>query len=638
MPYRLTRVTTQQYGQAQRGQAMIFVMLFLAAVCLSLVFLYKAGKVTSEKMQVQNAADAAAYSVSIVEARDLNFMAYTNRAMVANEVAIGQLVGMASWATHWSSFESYLMAYERLFIYPMVMAASLGTAGDAVENVFKTATNLIFKVPGDLFYRVFKVAANIGATVLHNINKVYSYGQTGYHFASILYALSAYVDLVEDNAPDAKISDFGILSMIAHTLTYVELLPGYESFVKTYKPTNADHAAGFERFAAVVNGSKDEFSRNRGWTLPLDIPPLPIDIDFSGPDRFSIEIGPFEVWLELVFQLSFELEKAGASELRYVGAAPALGTKYNWSAADATSLLAEIFFRIAAGLDAFGGTLVSGDISLGFADGEASGALILTALGIDVEILNLTLPFPTTAPFSSGAAQAGKTKLAGSDLHGVDTESYGGTPSHVQAWGMDPTGTLAPPFLGWRGPVWSHYAYQVPTVIATMPTTQRRVNTSYKGLPMYSDTVTKTNPWGFEAPYFLAGVVKDDDDIYSDDAPLTKVDGNCDKATLTKMQVEDLFLLNDSCIADREIGAIAKSEVYFSRPTDLAIFSRADGKEEYGSAFNPYWQARLVETTNADRTFSVALQQKQAFGVIAGIADLISSLASLPTDIMDWFP
>jgi len=85
----------------QFGQAMVFVVLFLGVVTLSLVFLYKAGKITSEKMQLQNAADAAAYSVSLTEARDLNFMAYTNRAMVANEVAIGQLVGMASWATHW---------------------------------------------------------------------------------------------------------------------------------------------------------------------------------------------------------------------------------------------------------------------------------------------------------------------------------------------------------------------------------------------------------------------------------------------------------------------------------------------------------------------------------------------------------
>jgi hypothetical protein len=46
-------------------------------------------------MELQNAADGVAYSVAIPEARDLNFMAYTNRAMVANEVAIGQAVGLA---------------------------------------------------------------------------------------------------------------------------------------------------------------------------------------------------------------------------------------------------------------------------------------------------------------------------------------------------------------------------------------------------------------------------------------------------------------------------------------------------------------------------------------------------------------
>ena len=620
----------------QAGQAMVFVVLFLGVVTLSLVFLYKAGKITSEKMQVQNAADAAAYSVSITEARDLNFMAYTNRAMVANEVAIGQLVGMASWATHWSSFESYLMAYERLFIYPLVMGASLGTSGDAVENVFKTATNLAFKVPGDLFFKVFKVVANIGATVLTNINKAYSAGQTGYHYASILYALSSYLDLVKDNAPDAKISDFGILSVIAHTLSYVDILPKYDSFVKTYSPTKEESAEGFERFAAVVNGSRDEFSRKRGWTLPLEIPPvLPVNINFSGPDRFEIEIIPgiAEVWLELVFQLSFDLDKTGASELRYIGDT-ALGNKFNWSAADATSLLLDLYFKVAAGLDVDLGVdtaSVSGSIEIGLANGEASGALALSVLGVDVTIMDLTLPFPTSAPFSSGSAQVGKTKVAESDLADVDKESYGGAPKHAQAWGLDPLGLNAAPFVGWKGPVWSHYAYQVPTVRQTMPTAQRRVNKTYGGLPRYSDTNPKDNPWGFEAPYFLAGVVKDDVDIYSKNAPLKTVG---DGATINS---DNAFYLNDSAIADEEIGAIAKSEVYFKRPLDLSYFSRADGLDEYGSAFNPYWQARLVETTNADRMFSIALQQKQTFGIIDSIQDIVESLADLPADFTDLF-
>ena len=109
---------------------MVFVVLFLPVVVLSLVFLYKAGRITSEKMELQNAADAAAFSVAVVEARDLNYMAYTNRAMVANEVAIGQLVGLASWARHWRSFSDYIRAYNRLVLAPITFVhANMGLIG-----------------------------------------------------------------------------------------------------------------------------------------------------------------------------------------------------------------------------------------------------------------------------------------------------------------------------------------------------------------------------------------------------------------------------------------------------------------------------------------------------------------------------
>ena len=73
----------------------------------------------------------------------------------------------------------------------------------------------------------------------------------------------------------------------------------------------------------------------------------------------------------------------------------------------------------------------------------------------------------------------------------------------------------------------------------------------------------------------------------------------------------------DDRSADDEIGAVAKSEVYFKRPTDFSLFARADGQEEYGSAFNPYWSAHLVDTTHAERVVSLWLQQDQAFGTVA---------------------
>ena len=63
--------------------------LFAAVLVISALSLFRTGRLTSDKMEMQNAADALAFSVSTVEARDLNFATYTNRAIVANEVAIG---------------------------------------------------------------------------------------------------------------------------------------------------------------------------------------------------------------------------------------------------------------------------------------------------------------------------------------------------------------------------------------------------------------------------------------------------------------------------------------------------------------------------------------------------------------------
>ena len=75
----------------QRGQS-IFLALGLALVLSVTLFLvFNSGRAVNEKINLVNAADAAAYSGAQIAARQLNFMAYTNRAMIANEVAIGHM-------------------------------------------------------------------------------------------------------------------------------------------------------------------------------------------------------------------------------------------------------------------------------------------------------------------------------------------------------------------------------------------------------------------------------------------------------------------------------------------------------------------------------------------------------------------
>lgn len=81
----------------QRGLAMVYGLFVLSTGFVVLFFLFNTGQLISEKTKLVNTADAVAYSAGILHARALNFDAYTNRALMANEVMIAQTVSVASW-------------------------------------------------------------------------------------------------------------------------------------------------------------------------------------------------------------------------------------------------------------------------------------------------------------------------------------------------------------------------------------------------------------------------------------------------------------------------------------------------------------------------------------------------------------
>jgi hypothetical protein len=98
----------------------------------------------------------------------------------------------------------------------------------------------------------------------------------------------------------------------------------------------------------------------------------------------------------------------------------------------------------------------------------------------------------------------------------------------------------------------------------------------------------------FLEPYFLVGVTRAMPDITSKgpqfSGPL------------------DMIHDDEHPVMDR-VAAIARSELYFKRPTDLFYFLRKDKMTEKPNVFSPFWQARLAETSDVDRFLSLALQQ-----------------------------
>ncbi len=113
----------------QRGQALVYGLFLLVGGLAAFALMFNAGQLTAEKTKLVNTADAVAYSGGVMQARALNFTAYTNRALVANEVLIAQTVSLQSWAR----FTQTRMQNMPL-LFPECQA-STGGAGVAVQAV-----------------------------------------------------------------------------------------------------------------------------------------------------------------------------------------------------------------------------------------------------------------------------------------------------------------------------------------------------------------------------------------------------------------------------------------------------------------------------------------------------------------------
>ncbi|MDR0215465.1 MAG: pilus assembly protein TadG-related protein [Comamonas sp.] len=96
----------------QQGQVLVWFLAFVATLAVIFAGVYSVGQSTSEKQKIVNAADAAAYSGALVQARSLNLVSYTNRAVIANEVLIAQMVSLQSWNDY---FKTATKNYQRIF-------------------------------------------------------------------------------------------------------------------------------------------------------------------------------------------------------------------------------------------------------------------------------------------------------------------------------------------------------------------------------------------------------------------------------------------------------------------------------------------------------------------------------------------
>ncbi len=261
-------------GQGERGQAAVFAVVLLLAVLVTVALLYNSGRLTLTKTHLQNAADSTAYSGALLLARDYNFSAYANRAMVANQVAIAQMVGLRSWSRYYCTLYNDQCGNQN---NPHGLPSQIRqVVGQTVIGKVYVPLLRVYGANSTAIFQINKAADGPIATWANTISDMLSGAAQVYHQGVVaeISALTAQsgilATILKDNDPQAQVSAYGKLLLASD-------VAAIQGFTRTY----GQNYSGKKRFAALAIQGLDGFSRSRHsaeapypLVNPLASPPL----------------------------------------------------------------------------------------------------------------------------------------------------------------------------------------------------------------------------------------------------------------------------------------------------------------------------------------------------------------------------
>lgn len=228
-------MTFSSPGQ-QHGQVLPLALVLLVAVAATTFYMFNSGQLVQEKLQLTNTADAVAYSAGVFEARMLNYDAYTNRAIIANQIAIGQAVGLASWAKYMGTSADNIGPY--LYLIPYVGPA-LKAAMDHVASIMEIFTPaLAAAIP---LHDTAIQALALSQQVMHGPGDSVALGNR----------LAVMQRVARENDPEAV----------------VDPVPISDDFIGFTR--NHESREERRRMGRVVSDSRESFLRSRNWNFGL---------------------------------------------------------------------------------------------------------------------------------------------------------------------------------------------------------------------------------------------------------------------------------------------------------------------------------------------------------------------------------
>ena len=255
-----------------RGQAMLVAVIGLVILAIGMYTSYNLSRAVYEKIQLQNAADAAAYSLATFEARALNFVAFVNRAQAANYVQMMEAQSMLSHMTALEGTAGYGgdlgQCIGRALGEAGVALVGLGQGVAAAHDAFSAAVDAMeTTVPGYITMMTAKSEAMFAVAAL-------------YLMGTSAQVASSGLDIAQANDPDAVLPV--ALQVTLGALNELSFLSAIDwravgGFLGTGSSADADDArrlmteiANASRFGSTLGSANADFVVARGLFSLLD--------------------------------------------------------------------------------------------------------------------------------------------------------------------------------------------------------------------------------------------------------------------------------------------------------------------------------------------------------------------------------
>jgi len=646
----------------QRGQALVFALFVSILVILAMFAMYSIGGQAIEKIRLQNTADAAAYSAMVAEARDYNFSAYTNRAMVANQVAVAQFVGMTSWFRNMSAFANKDASNMGRNVYEIF----LSFGGSPVASFYKKFLRAFGKIVG-IFDEGRPGATFMSAavTTLDGLIAVYSETQRIYHYAT---ALSVAETLGAFSTIGAAMNNL----LGVNWFTGLEVLDGGDSIIAAndadasltvgglpylawhyYKWFNFTHRKDpntlggddeeADRFAQVTMDSLDDFSRDRStkpaWGFDFFYAP---PLTYIDPTRFiPFNSGP--LFLPVIHRGGTELKlttsEGGGGTAGSGGGDGSSGVDCHGNPVTTGGSASAISVDYYSELTNFSANACEGDSGMVKLDdaGHKKGVYAFrNGSWIDVSTLSNGQGGAggrTTPPASGNRGAA--TSKAKKNWTALDASSWAGLDILWISIFFVPIPLpipFAPPWIPLaHGAAQSGKKLDPPTVLASDNNFGVDTKDAYgKALSHWTSRVpasmrqSKGAGKSLDLVSGLGGLTGYMDVKYVDADNLTgpplvveieKAVDAMPKNPGTGQFATESGAPKGKLSSKQTMRSLSKAQVYFARPTDdaaLAWFQRVSDQPkqtELGSLYNPYWQARLLPNDFLEQYISMEMHR-----------------------------